>query len=96
MECGGVQALVHRLRGQPSNRRLPSQLYERIEDKYRRFNDSHLTEKLHDIEKLRISRASVRRLRAASFDHGRIGDRRRVPGRARRRGSGRRVVESWR
>jgi hypothetical protein len=65
----GVRGLVHGLRGQPSNRRLPRELADRIRalmaGPYRGFNDRHLTEKLREVEQLAVSRASVRRLRVA-------------------------------
>jgi len=69
LERAGVRGLVHGLRGQPSNRRLPRELVERIRSlmtgRYRGFNDRHLTEKLHELEQLVVSRASVRRVRVA-------------------------------
>lgn len=69
LERRGVSGLIHGLRGQPSNRRLPRELVDRIRvlmtGPYRGFNDRHLTEKLQERERLVVSRASVRRLRVA-------------------------------
>ena len=68
-KVGGIPALLHGLRGRPSNRRLPVALSQTVRrlmaPTYEGFNDSHLTEKLHDVEALAVSRASVRRLRLA-------------------------------
>ena len=65
----GVQALVHGLRGRRSNRRRPVEQIEQVRHlmttTYAGFNDSHLTEKLREVEHVDISRASVRRLRLA-------------------------------
>ena len=69
LKRGGVQALVHGLRGRRSNRRLPAERTEQVRrlmtTTYAGFNDSHLTEKLREVEHVAISRASVRRLRVA-------------------------------
>jgi hypothetical protein len=50
-----------------SHRRLPARLCAQVQallrDRYAGFNDTHLTEKLREVEGLRISRESVRRLR---------------------------------
>jgi len=63
----GAEGLVHGNRGQPSPRRLPAKERARIValmvGKYAGFNDCHLTEKLHKVEKLTLSRELVRRLR---------------------------------
>ena len=65
----GLASLLHRLRGRPSNRRLPSPVRGRVETlmrtTYERFNDVHLTEKLREVHGLVISRGSVRRIRRA-------------------------------
>jgi transposase InsO family protein len=67
----GAGGLIHRSRGQPSPRRLPAEVRERIgrllETTYWGFNDCHLTEKLHDTQDplVRVSRATVRRIRRA-------------------------------
>ena len=57
LQRDGVRGLVHGLRGQPSNLRLPRELYDQIRafmnDTYRGFNDSHLTEKLHEVRCVR-------------------------------------------
>jgi transposase len=66
-EQAGVEGLIHRLRGRPSNRRLPAALRQRVADlmttTYLGLNDCHLTEKLREREGLSVSRSSVRRLR---------------------------------
>ena len=66
---GGVRALLHRSRGQPSPRRLPPALREQVatllQTTYAGFNDCHLTEKLQAVHQLRVGRSTVRRLRRA-------------------------------
>jgi transposase len=66
---GGAGALLHRARGQPSRRRLPAevrqQVVELLRTIYAGFNDVHLTEKLRELHRLPVSRASVRRIRCA-------------------------------
>ena len=68
-EQSGAAGLVHRLRGRPSNRRLPVALRQRVVDlmttTYLGLNDCHLTEKLREREGLPVSRSTVRRLRHA-------------------------------
>ena len=65
----GLRGLVHRLRGQPSPRRLPAALRAQVvtlmTTTYAGFNDVHLTEKLQQIHALPVSRATVRRIRRA-------------------------------
>ncbi|HKE89313.1 MAG TPA: ISNCY family transposase [Gemmatimonadales bacterium] len=65
----GVEGLVHRARGRPSRRQLPSSMRAAIEKlmttTYERFNDVHLTEKLREVHGLDVSRASIRRIRLA-------------------------------
>lgn len=68
-ERDGPRGLLHRLRGRPSPRRLPAAVRERVakllQTTYHAFNDCHATEKLREVEGLRLSRVSVRRLRRA-------------------------------
>src|SRR6266568_4180482 len=68
-ESAGAAGLLHRSRGRPSPRRLAARLRQRVatllSTTYRDFNDCHATEKLHEVEGLAISRATVRRLRQA-------------------------------
>jgi hypothetical protein len=75
---GGLRALVHGLRGRPSNHQSPPELREQIvallTTTYVGFNDVHLTEKLQEAHHLAISRSTVRRLRRAL---GRLATRRR-------------------
>ena len=63
----GAKGLVHGNRGRPSPRALNHRLAERIielsQGKYRNFNDTHFTEKLNEIEGIRVGRDTVRRLR---------------------------------
>jgi len=65
----GAPALRHRGRGRLSPRRLPAEVTVRVQallrDRYGGFNDTHLTEKLREVEGLVLSRESVRRLRRA-------------------------------
>jgi len=85
-ERAGLEGLVHRLRGRPSNRRLPAALRQRVATlmttTYLGLNDCHLTEKLREREGLPLSRSSVRRLR---LDLGRPAKHRRQPPRYFRR-----------
>lgn len=66
---GGAPALRHRGRGRLSHRRLPAsktvQAQALLSGLYKGFNDTHATEKLLEVEKIAISRESVRRLRRA-------------------------------
>jgi transposase len=63
---GGVDALVHRLRGRPSPRGLNPAIRERIvelkTEVYTDFNDVHFTEKLNEVEGIVVSREKVRAL----------------------------------
>lgn len=70
---GGVAGLLHGNRGRPSARRLKEEDRQRIVDginhklaKYAGLNDCHLTEKLREVERLMVSRATVRRIRIAA------------------------------
>ncbi|MGH7208900.1 MAG: ISNCY family transposase [Nitrospiraceae bacterium] len=62
----GVRGVIHGNRGRSSPRKLPVNTHHRIvalaRDKYRGFNDHHLTEKLADAEGIRVSRETVRQL----------------------------------
>ncbi len=55
----GVRALLHRLRGRPSNRRLPPTTRQEIamllRTTYVGFNDVHLTEKLQEVHRLLVN-----------------------------------------
>lgn len=63
----GAQALAHGNRGRASPRRIPEetrrQVVNLVKEKYRDFNDHHLTELLHERHDIQLSRSSVRRLR---------------------------------
>ncbi len=65
----GARGLLHRLRGQPSSRRLGAAVLARaawgLREAYAGLNDCHATEKLQEVEGLQLSRSSVRRLRRA-------------------------------
>ena len=83
----GATGLVHRLRGRPSPRRLRPAVRARVarllQQAYAGLNDCHATEKLREVEGLRLSRSSVRRLRRA-LGHPAKRPRRRSRGRRRR------------
>jgi len=68
-EAAGAAGLVHRTRGRPSHRRLAAALRDRVMDRlrtvYAGLNDCHVTEKLREVEGLRVGRESVRLLRQA-------------------------------
>ncbi len=69
---GGAAAMAHAGRGRASPRRLPEPVRQRIlrlaRTTYAGFNDHHLTEKLREIEGIRIGRETLRqRLRAAGI-----------------------------
>ena len=84
--AAGASGLLHRLRGRPSPRRLAPELRARaaalLQTPYGGLNDCHATEKLQEVEGLRLSRSSVRRLRRAL---GQPAKRPRRPRRARMR-----------
>ena len=85
----GPGGLQHRLRGRPAGRRLPADVRTAVatllQSTYAGFNDCHAAEKLREVEGLRLSRSSVRRLRRAlglpakRQRRGRQGRTRRVP-----------------
>ena len=66
----GPAALVHGNTGQPPGNALDpltkGLIRRLIMGKYARFNDTHCTEKLITVEKIRISRETVRRMRRAA------------------------------
>ena len=68
--AAGAAGLVHRNRGRPSAQRLPAAAREQVltlaEGICRDYNDQHLTEVLQEEHGLRMSRASVRRVRRAA------------------------------
>jgi len=83
----GRAGVVHGNAGRAPKNRLTKRVRDRIvrlaKTKYPRFNDQHLTEKLVEVEKMSVSRASVRRaLREAGVAAVR---RRRAPKHRRRR-----------
>jgi transposase len=63
---GGEAALAHANRGRPSQRALADRDRQAIlrlaRSKYAGFNDHHLAEKLNEVEGLRLSRETLRRL----------------------------------
>jgi transposase len=65
----GAPGLLHRGRVRPSTRRLASTITAQIDTllhtRYKDFNDCHATEKLREVEGLRVSRELVRRRRRA-------------------------------
>lgn len=66
----GRGAIIHGNRGQPSARRVPTATQQQIltlaQGRYAGLNTTHLTEKLHNDEHLRISRPTVYRLLRAA------------------------------
>lgn len=68
-QAEGVQGLLHRSRGRPAPRRLAAPVIAQIDallqTRYKAFNDCHATEKLREVEGLRVSRESVRQRRRA-------------------------------
>ena len=66
VQTGGEAAMAHASRGRASPRRLPEPLRRRIltlaRTHYAGFNDHHLCEKLREVEDLRLSRETLRRL----------------------------------
>lgn len=64
----GVKGVIHGLKGKPGNHVLPETVKSQVlaiwESKYRsaRLNFSHFTEKLNEVEGVKIGRESVRRL----------------------------------
>src|SRR5215470_3193603 len=75
----GAAGLMHALRGRPGNRRLAEAVRHEITrlmtTTYVGFNDVHLTEKLRELHRLEVSRATVRQLRLSL---GRAATRRRA------------------
>ena len=63
---GGAAAMAHAGRGRASPRRLPVEVHQRIlrlaRTTYAGFNDHHLTEKLREVEGIRIGRETLRQL----------------------------------
>ena len=70
LQAEGRRALIHGNRGQPSGRRLPPALQQRIlalaQGRYAGLNVTHLTEKLQAVERLSVSRPTVYRLLRAA------------------------------
>lgn len=62
----GPLGLAHKNRGRPSSRKMPNAKEAKIvklaQGKYSGFNDHHLTEKLVDVEGIKVSRQKVQRL----------------------------------
>src|SRR5215467_10496042 len=65
-QAAGAAGLVHRTRGRPSHRRLAPTLRDRVRallgTVYAGLNDCHVTEKLREVEGLRVGRESVRQI----------------------------------
>jgi hypothetical protein len=68
-QAEGVPGLLHRSRDRPARRRLAVAVLAQIDTllltRYKDFNDCHATEKLREVEGLRVSRESVRQRRRA-------------------------------
>jgi len=60
----GEKGIIHRLRGQPSHRRLPKQIKNKVialyKKKYKGFGPTLATEKLLEIDKIKISDETLR------------------------------------
>jgi len=86
VEERGARGVIHGNRGRSPANRLTEEVRRRVvellEKKYGGFNDTHFTEKLGEVEKIAVSRASVQRLRKGA---GIRAARRRRPRRHRRR-----------
>ena len=63
----GTRGLLHQSRGRPSGSGLSASHRQKIQvlmqSTYSDFNDCHLTEKLREVEKIPVSRETVRRIR---------------------------------
>jgi len=66
----GDRAIIHGLRGQPSNHQLPTGLADKaiskIKEKYADFRPTFAAEKLLELEKIKLSAETVRRLMIAA------------------------------
>jgi DNA-binding Lrp family transcriptional regulator len=66
----GDRAVIHGLRGQPSNHQLPTGLADKaiskIKEKYADFRPTFAAEKLLELEKIKLSTETVRRLMIAA------------------------------
>lgn len=62
----GEEALTHGNRGRPPSNRVAEELRQRILElargRYAGFNDHHITEKLNEIEGIKVSRATLQRM----------------------------------
>jgi len=61
---GGDKGIVHRLRGKPSNRKIPQKVKDRVislyKSKYPDFGPTLATEKLLELNKIKLSRGTLR------------------------------------
>lgn len=86
-ESAGVKVIIHGLKGKPGNRAMSADLKDQVleicQQKYRsaRLNFSHFTEKLNEVEGVKIGRESVRRILRAKG----VSDRATKKGRKHRR-----------
>jgi transposase len=66
VERRGVKGVVHGNAGRAPSHRIKEEVREQVVElrrkKYERFNDQHFTEKLCEVEEVKISRASVQRI----------------------------------
>jgi transposase len=66
VKTDGAKGVVHGNRGRLSERKITDRIAQRVVElargKYPGFNDHHLTEKLADEEKIKLSREKVRQL----------------------------------
>ena len=63
---GSLAGLVHKSRGRPAGNSLAEEIRTQIvslrQQKYADFNDTHFTEMLHEVEKIDVSRETVRKV----------------------------------
>lgn len=67
---GGAKNLIHGNRNKQSPKRIKKEIKDQIlklsYDKYKHFNNAHFTEKLNEIENIKISLSTVRRIRRSN------------------------------
>jgi transposase len=86
-ESAGAKGIIHGLKGKPGNRTMSEDLKDQVlaiwQSRYRaaRLNFSHFTEKLNEVEGIKIGRESVRRILRAKG----VADRTAKKGRKHRR-----------
>src|SRR5512135_1217713 len=91
----GIQGVIHGNSGKPSNHRTPEELRQKVlelsQGRYGEFNDTHFTEMLTEMERIGLSRETVRKIRRQA---GMGPKRKRRPLRHRKRRE-RKAQEGW-